>query len=283
VCESGALYVDVNYLADPNKQDPRYREEKRPAMGLAVWDREMDESEDVFQGEAVYKDFVYDRHAPRRFRKEPIPIIRGSQWFGGWDTCAGTNQPAFALAQLAPYQMIQWVLEIVPTGPCHLEVFAPAVLQALQKLLPGYWSDVQHIGDPAGATGSGIDGKSAFDVIRKHGMHIVACRTQVPAIRQGAVTWSLGDWINQESSNQRDWVPRVIYSEDGCPTLVEAMKGAYCFTTAKGAPTSGPGIVVHKPVKNFYSHIAEAHEYAMVEIFARCFANAQKEATTYAR
>lgn len=222
----------------------------------------MDES--VHAGEPVFRNFVYERHAPAKYRTEPLPWVTGATYYGGWDLGGGTLQLAFVLVQVTPKGWVHWVREVVPLGTMHMSNFAPIVRQRLQEWIPGSWQNVIHIGDPSGSKRQ--PGGSDFEVAQSYGFRIRPCSAQNPAIRQDAVSWLLEDWIEQEGEDEESWKPRAWYSQAGCPVLVEGMTGAYCMKIRVDSPSSGPGLTWGQPVKNFFSHVNDAHQYAAVEI-----------------
>jgi hypothetical protein len=138
--------------------------------------------------------------------------------------------------------------------------FAPLVRQRLRARLPGHFTDVMHFGDESGGTRSGTDFKSAFEVARESGF-LIKPVTNATDVREAAVEWLLTDWVSQDGPSG-EWVPRCVYGAYDCPILVQGMRGAYCLRS-EGL---GGAMEVQRPVKNFWSHVNDAHQYAAVRI-----------------
>jgi len=104
------------------------------------------------------------------------------------------------------------------------------------------------IGDPSGVSKSSIYEETTFDVLKRMGFMAFPAPTNAVDARLRAVEAFL--------LAQRDGGPAIIFDEERCPTLIQAMAGGYRFAkTRSGArkPT---------PDKNEFSHIADALQYA---------------------
>jgi hypothetical protein len=253
----------IHYSADPGK-DPAteagakwYAKEAPPATPVREWLREMEMAEDVYDGEPVFADYRDAWHclSPRA----PLPIVRGALYFGGWD-CGMTNTPAFVLLQVTPQPwQVHALLEVVSPGAEPMEKFAPRVMLALQRRLPGRWDEVEHWGDATVTTMNGANGETAQQAAARHGVRIRRASNEW-AGRYGAVTWLLGDEIDEVTSR---------FQIDGvhCPTLREGFKGAYRFDESPAGEAIGPGRVLkEKPRKDSYSHVQDALQYAAARV-----------------
>ena len=265
VLDGGGIYARMHYTIDPSKKDAEWIAQGKKTQGLKWWMQQMEMKEDVYDGEPIFPSppFMERHHVPAYYRENLMPTVPGSEYLGCWD-CGMTHQPAFALAQITPFKQVQWMLEVLPERPMAMSLFAPIVRQALINFLPFQRGLIIHFGDPTGGTKSGSEGHSAFEIARGHGFHIRPAE-QNPTYREDAVVWGLEDWIVQEGPEET-WVPRVLYCEKGCPVLVAGMKGAYCRQLQATSPTIGPGMRAKpKPLKNWFSHVNDAHQYGMVE------------------
>jgi len=255
--QEGARVVRLHYSADPSK-DPAtpegaaWKAKAMRGVPLSEWLREMEMDETIAEGDPVFRDFVYERHAPIAFRKKPIPLIPKSTYYVGWD-CGMTLRPAVVVAQITPKGQIHFLFELAPMTNMAMGTFAPIVRQKLQERLPAFWQDLIHVGDETVMTKSGSEGRSAYEIAKQSGFKIKRISNNWPQ-REDAVVWALSDWVSQEGDHEAKWEQRVIYCEQGCPVLVEGMRGAYCLRPSKAHDEAGPGMVYLKPVKNMFSH-----------------------------
>lgn len=280
-CESGALFLQIHYSADPLKDAKWAAAEKKTANDPRGWEREMELDDGVYSGEPVWREYIDDLHAPVLFRTTHLPVYEGSTFYGGWD-CGPTRQPAFALAQLTKLKQVLWMGEVVPQVAMGMARFAPIVKAYLKKRMPGHWSRIVHFGDETGRNKSGTDDKSAFMVALEHGF-IIRPTTNNLHVREQAVVGLLTEWISQEGDDPDEWIQRSIYGMKDCPVLVEGMRGAYCMRNAPNTAQYGPGMEVRLPRKNFYSHVNDAHQYASVPIWQLLRSQKPKTGTRYGR
>ena len=102
-------------------------------------------------------------------------------------------------------------------------------------------------------SGSDPLGRTMQEIIRLNGFNIVPAPTQNVNERLNGVD-------RLQSQTLSDGSPRWVVNEYGCPTLVEALKGAYCWREVKNANTGGQ-TVYKEPAKNGFSHAADANQY----------------------
>jgi len=109
-------------------------------------------------------------------------------------------------------------------------------------------------GDPKGDDRSESDESTPFEILRGHEINIQAypAPTNDPVIRREAVATTLTRLI--------DGKPGLVISPK-CVTLRKAMQGAYNY---KRIQVAGEERYVDKPMKNKYSHVAEALQYLMI-------------------
>ena len=279
--ESGARYLKIHYSTDPSKTREWADRERRAFGSLRDWDREMEMSEEVYEGEPVFPEFV-KRHAPARWRERSCPIFEDTDLFGGWDNTG--LMPAFVLAQRIkesedhPFGgMLIFSGEVCAMTATSMSQFAPLVVEYLEKRLPGRWVDVQHVCDPAGSARSASDLTSTIDVMKKHGISARQCDTNSLELRRDAMLWVLTDWISQIGPEE-EWIPRSYFSEKDCPMLVEGMRGAYCYQLNRGITEPGPSDRRGIPAKNIFSHINDASQY-LARLIHKQFAQAKRSAS----
>jgi hypothetical protein len=265
--KTGVLIVDLRYWADPEKT-AEWAIEASKGIPSLQWQIEMEKNEDLYDGEPVFPDFLYDQHAPLAFRDSFMPARPRSRFIGAWD-CGQTKQPAFVLLQVLPNGQILFMFELVSNVPMPMRLFAPAVRDLLETRLPGRWSEVRHVGDPTGGTKltSWATGKteeySAFDVARLTANFVIEPSINNPTIRRDAVHWLLLGWVDQTATDPSDWLPRSFFCEKGCPVLVKGMKGAYQWQITK----LKNGTVYREPRKDFFSHVNDAAQYGAIEAY----------------
>lgn len=120
----------------------------------------------------------------------------------------------------------------------------PALSQSRYLGIP-----VAVIGDPSGVAKSQHSEETSFDLLRRKGLTGYPASTndfdpRVRAVEQ----WFLGS---------RDAGPAILIDGPRCPTLVQALKSGYRFKLTKETNEPGP-----RPIKNEWSHVAEALQYA---------------------
>lgn len=256
--ETGDQYMKVHYSADPDKNE-EWAASERKTYPIRQWNQQMEMSEDVYEGEAVYADYVDDFHCPFRFRNEPIPVIDGSPFYiGGWD-CGQTLSPAFVLLQVAPNPFqVHALLEVTSDGAESMEKFAPRVIREISKRLPGCWANVKHVGDATVVQRAGTDGRTAQEVARKIIGTNIKPMTNVWQPRYSAVTWLLWDKLDEGKA-------RFLIDGVNCPVLRKGFQGAYEFEISSSGDQTGHGRVILNPLKNNYSHVHDALQYAAME------------------
>jgi hypothetical protein len=222
----------------------------------------MEMNENVYDGECVYPEYRDGWHC--LLGERPITLIPGSTYVGGWD-CGQTLNPAFVLLQITPLPLqIHAILEVIPPGPEPMEKFAARVQAALTRRIPTMWDEVRHFGDATVTTRSGSTGDTAQGIARKHGISIQPISNEWQG-RYSAVTWALADSIDEKT-------PRFLLDGVHCPTLRDGFRGAYRFEDSPQGDGSGAGRILAMPLKNAYSHIHDALQYACVATRKRVFA-----------
>ena len=259
----GARYLRVHYSADPGKNDAWVAAEKAKTP-IKEWLREMEMREDIYDGEPVYGDYVDKWHC--MMQDLPITPHHGSIYFGGWD-CGQTLVPAFTLLEVTPRPwQVRALLEVISPGAEPMQKFAPRVLAALQKRLPGNWDEVEHWADATVRTQNGSNGETAQQAAKKFGVRLRPASNEWIG-RYGAVTWLLMDSIDVQGPNGDVVVPRFVVDGYHCPTLREGFQGAYKLDDSPAGEAVGPGrILKEKPLKNSYSHVHDSLQYAAARV-----------------
>lgn len=198
----------------------------------------------TFSGKAVWPDFQRHIHV----LKEDVTPPPGSELVVGIDF--GLT-PACVVLWPRPDGSVVAVGELTSERAGILQ-FSRVMKQWLREQFPRCYK--QFVGDPAGNQGAQTDERTPFDVLASEGISAVPAITNDPVIRIESVTLMLttlvagGAWLRVS--------PR-------CKLLIDAMSGGYQYRRLQvsGDPRHGD-----KPDKNFFSHVADALQYAVLEL-----------------
>lgn len=103
------------------------------------------------------------------------------------------------------------------------------------------------VGDPAGVAKGNIHEETSFDFLKSQGFHAFPATTNDIDPRLRAVEgWLLG---------ARGAAPSMVIDGSRCPVLVQALRSGYKYENTKIGETKP------KPMKNEWSHIADALQY----------------------
>jgi hypothetical protein len=128
------------------------------------------------------------------------------------------------------------------------ERFAPKVKRFIAQNYPDF--EVRAFGDPKGDDKSQNDERTAYDIFRENGILV----RKPPGLKQNMIGTRV-DGVDHVLGEMTDGRPRFCVSP-ACRTLVVAMAGRYCNERDE------KGELV--PVKNRYSHIADALQYGVL-------------------
>lgn len=191
-------------------------------------------------GTAVFREsFKRDFHVVRDL--EPVsghPIIIG-QDFG--------RDPGSVICQM-DHKGRLLVLAECAAEDIGLEAHIEQSLRPLLMDVRYLGKLVAIVGDPSGVSKSSIYEETTFDVLKRMGFRAFPAPTNAIDARLRAVEAFL--------LAQRDGGPALLFDEDRCPTLIQAMAGGYRFAKTRlgqRKPT---------PDKNSFSHISDALQYA---------------------
>jgi hypothetical protein len=263
---NGTRYMASHYSCDPEKDAAWVLRNNRG--GAREWNREMELFEDVYDGEPVHSDYSKKLH----WQAGPIEPKRGGIYISGTD-CGQTLEPAHVLLEIAFNPVsVTALLEVLPVVAGEsMKTFGPAILDALASRIPGQWQSVDHCADATVTTRSGTNGESAQDEAKKVGLNLRQS-TNVWEVRKSAVTWLLTE------RNEND-EPIFKIDAANCPRLAQALAGAYKYEERGDA--TGPGREIKKPLKNGWSHVADAFQYAAIEVRNRL--SGAKQTTSHKR
>ena len=253
--KSGCRVLRIHYSSDPDKT-PEWAAKAKVGIPSREWKRELELSFDVFDGEPVFADYSDAVHCPLYLQHNDWDLKKGSRYILGID-CGQTLFPAAVLLEVGPppFYQLAAIFEITHDGAEPMSQFCPRVLSILQKRFPGFWDDIQWVGDQTVTQRSGANGRSAWDEARKFGIDIKPMTNNLHA-RLGAVVWALTDWIDQDS-------PRFFLNGKNCPTLLAAMRGGYRLRPPVGKEATSKDLLL--PVKDKFSHVSDALQYCIME------------------
>jgi len=158
--------------------------------------------------------------------------------------------PACVFVQYTERGQIRVIDEIVSEEPTDIESFVTErLLPALNS--PDYFRiPVTIIGDPAGTARSQLDKRTCFTVLRQYGLKAYPAYTNSLHDRIMAVNFYLTRIIDGEE-------PAFLLSPK-CKTLRKALISEYKFRRLRTREERYTDV----PEKNFYSHVADALQYA---------------------
>ena len=257
--KTGSNVLVIHYKADPLKDDD-WAAKTRLDVPARVWAREMELNDEIHDGEPVHPMFEDAVHVPASGKHQLFPLAPEAVLFGTWDCSTSTVNFAFVLKQIVETKsgekQVQTLLEYESGGASNIHAFCKGLDAHLSRMYPKIerWR-IRHEGDPAGSARSGSDpaGRTMFQIISSYGFAIRAAMTNNISDRLNAV-----DMI--QSKRLSDGSPAWVVNAYGCPMLVEALRGAYCYKETKSAAT-GNVKVFREPAKNAFSHVADANQY----------------------
>lgn len=197
----------------------------------------------VRSGKPVYKDYKDVTHSSRVSLKplQGVPLIVGMD--------QGLT-PAAAFCQLSPTGQLLTLDEIVTTD-CSIREFCEDHLKP--KLFNEYnaWSqNYTVIIDPAACQRSQNDARSAADVLRECGINYRLAKTNNSKARLDAVVYFL------RKQDGFILAPKCTYLKKG-------FISEYKYEELRGKSS---GLFHEKPMKNIFSHVHDALQYAAMEI-----------------
>ena len=192
------------------------------------------------KGKPVFAKFVESKHVTR----EIIQPLRGYPIIIGMDFGL---MPASVLMQVTGRGVS--ILDELPATDEMLEDYISEYIQPLLTKKYQGWSVVAS-GDPAGNQRSRLNKRTDFDYLRNANIKAFPAATNDTKERIGTVTWFMS----------RD---EGFLISPNCTHLREACAGGYVFKETK----NNNGQVLDTPLKNEFSHIADALQYGC--LFAR--------------
>lgn len=254
---NGFTCIDLEYKADPEKRAPEWRTQSQQGMPKAEWDREYGSSWVVYDGKSVYQDYNEIVHVMRG----NIYAVKKQKLICGYDAGPNDVYLAWCLGLVNPIApAVTWIDEYLQEDgdvTSFLEIVVSRLRQEWAKL-GGF---ITHVVDQSSFTQSRLtkDRTAVKDIMRSFGIFPIPGEISFSKRRQivedllfKPVMWG-DDGLP---------VPRMRFHER-CILLREAMQGGYHYP--KNISQVGD-MYRPLPVKNKFSHIANAMEYASSKI-----------------
>ncbi len=196
----------------------------------------------VADGKPVFPEYADNVHCREA---EPLP---------GVPATVGIDfglSPAALFAQRLPDGRVLWFDELVAA-----EIGALRFAEALKGHIALRWPDLElrFVGDPSGAARAQTDERTVFEILRGRGFAVRAAATNAFAPRREAVAAPLTRMV--------DGNPGFVL-HPRCVTARRALMGGYCFRRLR---VSGLARFRDAPEKNEFSHVADAGQYANLDL-----------------
>lgn len=238
--------VELDYYADPLKRSPEWIKAERARISPKQWAVEYERSWESWAGKPVYEGVYFEQlHVlPKRIEPDPnYPIFRGFD-FGG-------NQSA-AICQIINGRL--YVLDELPNGGLNTETFMPIVISFCNA---SYGESFHYIDiiDPSAMWDStrARNDSACADVMRELGLKPVPAPTNDPKKRIGAVIKLLRTLGSDGKPN--------LQINPNCTMIIKGMAGGYHYPEKATQSRKQD-----QPVKNLFSHIADALQYVAVRL-----------------
>jgi hypothetical protein len=250
---NGFTILDLDYTADPEKRTEEWRIQSQSGMPRSEWEREYGRRWIVYDGKPVYADYDDTLHTV----KGTIIAAKRAKLISGWDGGPNDVNLAWVLGLVATDDLaVTWIDEYsIDDGdiPTFVEIVASKLKLEWSKL--GGFSI--HIADQSVFTKSQVvsGGKAMADVMRQYGMAPIPGEISF-AKRRSAVQRMMV--TNFKATRDGSMTPKWRVHER-CVFLREAMAGGYAYPKAN---MGVGGQYRPAPMKNKFSHISNAMEYA---------------------
>lgn len=242
--KNGFTVVELDFFADPEKRDPSWAEREKKKISPKRWAVEYMRSWVTFKGRPVYEDVFYTNI---HVSADPIPPDPNFPIIRGWDF--GGNQSCI-ITQLVGNQLR--VLNELPNRGKNTRTFAPEVVKFCNSRY-GEGHFYLDIIDPSAMwEGKTATGAACADVMREIGLSPKPAVTNDPQRRIDAVTKLLMG-VHEDR--------RTLLISPDCPLLIKGFEGGYHYPEK---PTQAQRM--DRPVKNLYSHIHDALQYAALRV-----------------
>lgn len=199
-------------------------------------------------------DSVYYRHFKRNVHVSELPLV-----YRGGDLVVGLDfgmKPAAAFCEVSGTE-IRVLEEYAPpvTRNVLLKEFCEEIGSTIKRLAHGRPVNVQYWGDPSGAH-STTEGRSTIDWFQMNGYDVQVTYTNTPSIRVDTVAQAL-------KARYKPDINTGLVISINCSTLVNGFQGGYVYEKYRDKHHQS---LSNKIMKNKYSHVHDALQYAMLGI-----------------
>ena len=247
---NGFKVVDLEFKADPKKRSEEWIAQSKSGMPTAEWEREYGSQWVVYDGKPVYGDFDETAHVLRGSIISP----RRARLVSGWDAGPNDVNLAWCLGLVIPSELAVIFIDEYQVDDGDIKDFVEVVGARLRLEWNKLGGFSIHIADQSVFTKSGVaDGKCMADIMRQHNMAPMAGEISF-AQRRIAVNDLL---MHTFKSVEGRLIPKWR-AHERCELLIEAMRGGYVYGRAN---LGIGGQYKPTPIKNKFSHIANAMEY----------------------
>lgn len=254
---NGFKIIDLSYWADPAKDNAEWVAQSQAGIPRAEWNREFGSTWVVYDGKPVYQD--YDATAHRLSGKIVVP--RRTRLISGWDGGPNDVNLAWVLGLVVPHENAVLFIDEYATDDGNIPEFVEIVATKLQLEWVKLGGFSIHVADQSVFTGTQLErgsgtrgGKAMADVMRQHGMAPIPGEISFAKRRSNVERLLKGLYKSVDGVLVPKW--RL---HERCELLHEAMQGGYAYGKSVGGVG---GEYKPVPVKNKFSHIANAMEYA---------------------
>ena len=252
---NGFKVIDLEFRADPAKRSDEWLIQSQAGMPRAQWNREYGKTWVVYDGKQVYQDYDDVSHT----LTGNIIVGSKSKLISGWDAGPNDINLAWCLGVVMGNGTAVTIIDEYYVDDGDIADFVEVVSSRLQLEWAKLGGFSIHVADQSVFTQSGIasdakkPGKAVADIMRQHGMNPIPGEISFTKRRQ-VVEKML---VTAFKWNNGSMVPRLRIHER-CEFLREAMQGGYAFPRV----ASGVGGEYRPtPIKNKFSHLANAMEY----------------------
>lgn len=249
---NGFKVIDIEFTADPEKRSPEWIAQSQAGVPKAEWNREFGKQWLVYEGKPVYQD--YDRDLHRLLGNIVVP--RRSRLVSGWDGGPNDVNLAWALGLCFPYENAVIFIDEYAVDDGDIDSFVDVVASRLQL----EWIKIAgfsiHIADQSVFTKSGVvkGGRAMADAMRERGMAPIPGEISFAKRRANVETMLKKLYKHHDGKIVPQW-----RHHERCTLIEQAMVGGYAYPRVMGGVG---GEYRPAPMKNKFSHIANAMEYA---------------------
>jgi len=252
---NGFKVIDLKYWADPRKKSPEWQLMTKAGVPIAEWNREYGESWVVYDGKPVYGASFNEKEGGHIVHGS-IVSQRRARLVSGWDGGPTDLNLAWVLGLIQPTERRVMFIDEYYMDDGDVEDFIQVVSSRLQLEWLKLGGFSLHFCDQSVNTKGGPRKKSMADAMRLHGM--IPQSGEISFAKRRQAVFDL-------MTRCPDGRPLLLVHER-CTLLMEAIRSGYCYPKLP-APTAG-GMYRETPIKNKFSHIANAMEYVCSRVEA---------------